>query len=105
MRPTIGVGCCARAHAEWPLVEAVVRLVLAAGRVSFVCVAVGGVAPVPLRLPAFEAALLGARPDAAAIARVAALAPANAKPLPMTGYKLAVLQGLLIDLLERVTAS
>ncbi len=88
-----------RARAEWPLVEAVVRVVLAAGRVSFVRIAVGGVAPVPLRLPHVETALLGSEPDAGVIARVAALARADAKPLTMTGYKLDLIEGLLIDLL------
>jgi xanthine dehydrogenase YagS FAD-binding subunit len=93
-----------RSYAEWPLVEAVVRLVIEAGCVVFARIAVGGVAPVPLRLPQVEAALLGAQANTAAIVRVAALARADAKPLPMAAYKLDLLQGLLIDLLERVSA-
>jgi xanthine dehydrogenase YagS FAD-binding subunit len=91
-----------RAQAEWPLAEAVVRVVLADGRVSFARIAAGGIAPVPLRLWQAEAALLGVKADAARIARAAALAREGASPLPMTGYKLDLLEGLLIDLLERV---
>ena len=41
-----------RALAEWPLVEAVVRLAVTDGTIEFARVAVGGVAPIPLRLPA-----------------------------------------------------
>jgi xanthine dehydrogenase YagS FAD-binding subunit len=39
-----------RTLAECPLVEAVVRLGVTAGTIRFARIAVGGVAPVPLRL-------------------------------------------------------
>jgi xanthine dehydrogenase YagS FAD-binding subunit len=39
----------ARALAEWPLVEAAVRLRVEQGIISFARVAIGGVAPIPLR--------------------------------------------------------
>ncbi len=89
----------ARAQAEWPLAEAVVRLVLDDDRATFARIGVGGVAPVPLRLPEVEAALIGGPIDAATVARAAALARNGANPLPMTAYKLDLLEGLLIDLL------
>ena len=43
-------------HAEWPLVEVAARACRAAARFSFVRLSAGGVAPVPLRLSAAEAA-------------------------------------------------
>ena len=50
-----------RTHAEWPLVEVCARAVVADGAFQFVRIAAGGIAPVPLRLEAAEAALQGKR--------------------------------------------
>ena len=72
------------------------------GAFQFVRLTAGGIAPVPLRLAAVEAALQGQPASAANIASAAALAVAGAKPLPMTGYKLDLLQGVVHDLLERL---
>jgi len=91
-----------RSHAEWPLVEVCARAVVSAGAFQFVRVTAGGIAPIPLRLSAAEAALQGAPADAASIANAAKQAIAGAKPLPMTGYKLDLLRGLVHDLLERL---
>ena len=91
-----------RAYAEWPLVEIVVRAVIAEHRFAFIRIAAGGVAPVPLRLPAAEAALEGKTTDPGALRLAAALAIAGSKALPQTGYKLQLLEELLIDVLERV---
>jgi xanthine dehydrogenase YagS FAD-binding subunit len=91
-----------RAHAEWPLVEICARAVIADGRFQFVSLAGGGIAPVPLRLSACETALQGQATDATAIAEAAKQATAGARPLPMTGYKLDLLEGLVRDLLERL---
>jgi xanthine dehydrogenase YagS FAD-binding subunit len=91
-----------RAHAEWPLVEVCARAVVSGGKFEFVRLAAGGIAPVPLRLGACEAALQGAAANAASIANAARLAIERAKPLPMTGYKLDLLSGLVRDLLERI---
>jgi xanthine dehydrogenase YagS FAD-binding subunit len=93
-----------RTHAEWPLVEVCARAVVAAGTFQFIRVTAGGIAPVPLRLSACEAALQGKPAKAATIAEAAKQAVAGAKPLPMTGYKLDLLQGLVQDLLERLAA-
>ena len=46
-----------RAYAEWPLVELVLRVVVANGAFRMVRIAAGGIAPVPLRLSAAESAL------------------------------------------------
>lgn len=90
-----------RSHAEWPLVEVCARAVVSGGSFQFIRITAGGVAPVPLRLTACEAALHGAPANAASIANAAKLATSDAKPLPMTGYKLDLLSGVVHDLLER----
>ncbi|HEY1453426.1 MAG TPA: FAD binding domain-containing protein [Roseiarcus sp.] len=90
-----------RAYAEWPLVEVVVRAVVEKGAFRFVRLTAGGVAPVPVRLHAAEAATQGAPVSAATIAAAARAAAAGAKPLPMTAYKLDLLSGLVQDLLEQ----
>jgi xanthine dehydrogenase YagS FAD-binding subunit len=89
-----------RTHAEWPLVEIVVRVVLAAGRVTTAGIALGGIAAVPLRLAAVEARLVGAALDDPTIAEASRLAVHGAKPLPQTGYKVALMEGLVRDALE-----
>lgn len=91
-----------RSHAEWPLVEVCARAVVSGGSFQFIRITAGGVAPVPLRLTACEAALHGAPADAASIANAARLATSDARPLPMTGYKLDLLSGVVHDLLERL---
>jgi xanthine dehydrogenase YagS FAD-binding subunit len=93
-----------RSHAEWPLVEVCIRAVVSAGSFQLIRIAAGGIAPVPLRLSASEAALQGKPVNPASIADAASRATNGAKPLPMTGYKLDLLSGLVRDLLERVTA-
>jgi xanthine dehydrogenase YagS FAD-binding subunit len=91
-----------RAYAEWALVEVSVRLVLApSGEISFVRVTAGAVAPTPLRLREVEAALQGTVPDTDKLAAAAKLARNHAKPLPMTGYKLDLLEGSVLEALER----
>ena len=91
-----------RTHAEWPLAEVCARAVIKDGTFQFVRLAAGGIAPVPLRLQAAEAALQGRKATAAAIANAAEQAASGAKPLPMTGYKLDLMKGLVRDLLGRL---
>lgn len=94
-----------RAYAEWALAEVTVRLVLGAdGALEFVRIAAGGVAPTPLRLTNVEAALQGQAPEPETLARAAALARDGAKPLPMTGYKLDLLEGCVLEAIERALA-
>jgi xanthine dehydrogenase YagS FAD-binding subunit len=93
-----------RTHAEWPLVEVVVRATVSGGNFDVVRMAAGGIAPVPLRLAAVERAATGAAATAATADAAAPHAIAGAKPLPMTGYKLDLLQGLVRDLLGRFAA-
>ena len=93
-----------RSHAEWPLVEVCVRAVVSAGAFQFIRITAGGIAPIPLRLSAAEAVLHGGPANPATIADAAQQAIAGAKPLPMTGYKLDLLRGVVHDLLERLAA-
>jgi xanthine dehydrogenase YagS FAD-binding subunit len=91
-----------RSHAEWPLVEVCARAVVSRGTFDLIRITAGGIAPVPLRLSASEAALQGRPADTAVIADAARQASAGATPLPMTGYKLDLLTGVVHDLLERL---
>jgi xanthine dehydrogenase YagS FAD-binding subunit len=93
-----------RSYAEWPLVEVVVRAVIADGAFKLVRIVSGAIAPVPIRLLAAESAAQGAAANAATIAKAVAQSTLGAKPLAMTGYKLDLLRGLVQDLLERISA-
>lgn len=91
-----------RALAEWPTVEAVARIVTDEGTVSAAAVAVGGVAPVPVRLQMVEEALEGASiDDAEALQTAAARATVGADPLPSTAYKVPLLAACVRDVIER----
>ena len=78
------------------------RAVVKDGTFQFIRLAAGGIAPVPLRLRRRRRCCKASRPTAATIAEAAKLATSGAKPLPMTGYKLDLLSGLVQDLLERL---
>jgi xanthine dehydrogenase YagS FAD-binding subunit len=91
-----------RSYAEWPLVEVVVRAVLADGAFTLIRIVSGGIAPVPLRLMAAESAVQRAKANAATITNAVAQSTLGAKPLARTGYKLDLLRGLVRDLLERI---
>ncbi len=93
-----------RSHAEWPLVEVCARAVVAGSAFQMIRITAGGIAPVPLRLSAAEAVLQGKPANPAVIAEAARQAIAGAKPLPMTGYKLDLLSGVVHDLLERLVS-
>jgi len=93
-----------RTYAEWPLAELCARVAIVDGKFQFARLAAGGIAPVPLRLTACESALQGKVANAATIAEAASHATSGATPLPMTAYKLDLLEGLVRDLLERLAA-
>ena len=90
-----------RVHAEWPLVELVVRLKIADGVVQFARLIAGGIAPVPIRLHTAESALVGTGLTSASISTAAKASSVGAQPLKMTGYKLDLLAGLIEDQLLR----
>lgn len=94
----------ARARAEWPLVESLVRIAVEKDTITHAAVAVGAVAPIPMRLPLVEAALVGKPADASTLQAAAAKAREGAKPLPMTGYKVDLLEATVLETLERALA-
>ena len=90
-----------RASAEWPLAEAVVRLVLDSEQtITSARVAVGGVAPVPLRRMRSEQTLVGRKADRCTLEVAAREAAVGARPLPMTHYKTALLTATVLDALQ-----
>ncbi|HEV2782569.1 MAG TPA: FAD binding domain-containing protein [Actinophytocola sp.] len=92
----------ARAEAEWPLVEAVARLVPDdTGAVRLVAVAAGGVARTPLRLSEVEAPLSGAKITWDALRSAAERVTERCAPLPQTGYKVALFRDTVLEVLER----
>lgn len=89
-----------RAAAEWPLAEAVVRLTTSAGNIAFARVAVGGVAPVPLRREQVEQAMVGRPANHDTLRSAAVHAADGAMPLPMTRYKPGLLRATVLEALE-----
>lgn len=98
------VRAISRARSEWPLVEVLARIVVDGGAITGAAVALGGVAPVPRRAAAAEAALLGKPPEPKVFAAAAKAATDGTSPLPMTGYKLALIEGAVLEALERAVA-
>lgn len=94
----------ARTLAEWPLVEAACRLVVDDGRILDAAVAVGGVAPTPLRLTAVEEVLEGATFDDATFQAAVSIVGNGAKPAPQAAYKGRLLEGAVLEVLERAAA-
>ncbi len=99
-----------RHEAEWPLVEAVARIVLDGSTISMAAVAVGGVAHTPLRLTEVEAALtglgIGEHSDRSAeLSAAASTALTRCQPLSQTGYKVGLFRDTVLEVLERATAA
>ena len=94
-----------RARAAWDfaLVGAAIAVRLAGDVVKDARVAFSGVAPVPWRAKAVEAALTGHRLDAGTIRSAAAAAVKGAEPLAHNGYKIPLLRGLVEERLEAIT--
>lgn len=104
--PTAGeqsayVRVSSRELAEWPLVDAVVRLVVREGRIRLAAVLLGGVASVPYRHRLVEDAMTGQLPNDATWARVRERAPTGASPLPATRYKVDLLAPAIEDAILR----
>jgi xanthine dehydrogenase YagS FAD-binding subunit len=90
-----------RMLAEWPLVEAVCRLVVEEARIVMARVAVGGVGPVPLRLSRVEEALVGAVADRQALELAAGISSHGVKPAPQAAFKVPLLEGTVLEAIER----
>jgi xanthine dehydrogenase YagS FAD-binding subunit len=74
------------------------------GGVTAARLVLGGVAPIPWRVPAAEAALVARKSDAAAWKQAAELALKGAEPLSHNGYKVALTKSLIERALARVGA-
>jgi xanthine dehydrogenase YagS FAD-binding subunit len=94
----------ARARRSWDfaLAGAAVALTMADDRVTQARVVLSGVAPVPWRAKAAEAALNGRRLDAKAIRRAAEAAVEGADPMPDNRYKVALTRGVVEQALASV---
>ena len=90
-----------RFEAEWPIVECLVRLVVANETIMFARVGVGGVAAMPLRLPNVETALTGQPATQATLVAAAPIAAENANPLPHSAHKIDFLVGTVLTTLEQ----
>ena len=91
----------ARSGAEWPLVEAVARLVRSGPTITSAVVVAGGVARTPVRLTDVEAALVGQPATLSTLHAAATHATARCAPLAQTGYKVGLLRDTTLDVLER----
>lgn len=91
----------ARAHAEWPIIDVVVRLAVLDGKITLARVVLGGVAPIPWRSRVAEDALVGQTPADAVFAKAAARAAGDANPTAATAWKVAMIAPTIEDALAR----
>jgi NADPH-dependent glutamate synthase beta subunit-like oxidoreductase/CO/xanthine dehydrogenase FAD-binding subunit len=89
-----------RASIDFPIVSVAAALVVDGGRITRARVALGAVAPLPLRALEVEAFLLGKAPGPETAEGAAALASTGAFPLGRNGYKLRMLQALVREALS-----
>lgn len=88
---------------EFALCSAAVALDIQDSRIVDARVAVGGVATVPWRLPAVEAALRGAPATPASFEDAASLAADGARPLSANGFKVSLLKRTVVRALLELT--
>jgi xanthine dehydrogenase YagS FAD-binding subunit len=93
-----------RARGDWPIAEAVVRVVVTDGAIRFARVVVGGVANVPLRLAAIEQRLLAQPPTPALLLDACGLIGQGTRSPPGAAHKLEILRATVHTALERALA-
>ena len=91
-----------RASFEFAVVSVAAALWLDGGRIADVRLAAGGVAPMPWRLSASEAALSEHRPSRALFEAAAAAAIVDARPLAHNGFKVELLRRCIVRALDTV---
>src|SRR5918996_977356 len=93
-----------RTSYEFALASAAIVITVAAGRVTRVRVALGGVATKPWRSPEAEAALVGQTVDQASFRNAAEAALRDGKPQSENGFKIELAKRCLTHALEMATA-
>jgi xanthine dehydrogenase YagS FAD-binding subunit len=93
-----------RMGAEWPSVEVFALLTIRNGVVVDARVVAGGVANVPIRLPAVEETMTGGEPTKEARSAAAARASEGATPSPLAAWKVQLLVGCVHEALDRALA-
>lgn len=93
-----------RTSFAFALVSAAVALDVRDGAVRDARVALGGVAPMPWRLPAVEEALRGKRPGDDLWQQAASLAAEGAHPASQNAFKITLIQRTVLHALQRVAA-
>jgi xanthine dehydrogenase YagS FAD-binding subunit len=93
-----------RASFAFALVSAAVGLDIAGGRIRDVRVALGGVAPMPWRLPEVEAALRGKPPGDAVFREAVRQASDGARVASQNGFKIQLAQRVVVRALQTVAA-
>ena len=89
-----------RRWAEWPLVECLARVRMEESRIALARVCIGGVANIPLRLPALDARLEGAAVTPAVLRDAAELAAVGAEPTRGGQDKRSLIVATALDALE-----
>ncbi len=87
---------------DWPLVAVAAVIRLEGGNVKHARIVLGGVAPIPWRVPRVEAALVGRALDAAGVEAAAKAATLGAAPLSANAYKVGLVQTLVRRTLTRL---
>ena len=94
-----------RTAGDFPIVSVAVGYALDAGLIRQARLVLGGVAPVPWRGSAAEAALEGQRPSPELAARAAAAALAKAQPLSHNAFKVEIGRALVERAIMAVASS
>ncbi|MBK7643895.1 MAG: xanthine dehydrogenase family protein subunit M [Planctomycetes bacterium] len=89
---------------DFALASVALALVLEGGTIRSSRVVLGGVAPIPWRSKAAEAALEGGQPSRALFEKAAAASVRGAEALAHNGYKVPLAKGLVIRALEELCA-
>jgi xanthine dehydrogenase YagS FAD-binding subunit len=94
-----------RASFEFAVVSVAIALAIDGGVIRSARIAAGGVGTKPWRLPACEAALVGAAVGAASFRAAAEQAAEGAQPLHQNGFKCELLRRAVLRALEKVVES
>jgi xanthine dehydrogenase YagS FAD-binding subunit len=99
---SVYVKALARAAWAFALAGVAIHTEIQGSQIHTARIALGGVAPVPLRAGRVEAALAGSRLEEIDPAQLASLLVEEARPLAHNGYKVSLLQGLFKEALGKV---